>query len=289
MREFHDLNRQACKASFRMPTIKALNIYPVKSCRGIGLQAGLVTPTGFQFDRNWMIVDEHYRFITQREEPRLALIETALDAHKLTMHAPGMNNELNVALDARGPHVKATCWRDVCAAFDMGEDAAAWLTQFLGSRRRLVRFDPAHKRLSSPEWTGEVEASSQFPDAFAWLVISQSSLDDLNGRLPNALPMNRFRPNIVLEGTEPYAEDRIHEVATGKVRLRLVKPCTRCAITTTDQATAERLSDEPLRTLKSYRFSRELKGVLFGQNAILLQGEGETVRVGERLDVVWKA
>lgn len=271
-----------------MPTIQALNIYPVKSCRGIALREASVTPTGFQFDREWMIVGDNYRFITQREEPRLALIETAIYAGNLTLRAPGMRSNLTVSLDARGPSVQAVCWRDVCAAFDMGEHAATWLTEYLGSPRRLVRFDPSFERISSPEWTGEVESSSQFSDAFAWLVISQSSLDDLNGRLPSALPMNRFRPNIVLEGTEAYAEDRILELATDAVQWRLVKPCTRCAITTTDQATGERTSDEPLRTLKSYRFSRELKGVLFGQNAILLHGDGATVRVGERLDIAWK-
>lgn len=271
-----------------MASIQALNVYPVKSCRGIALQSAFVTPTGFQFDREWMIVGDNYRFITQREEPRLALIETAIDAGKLTLRAPGMQTSFSVALDARGPSVQAVCWRDVCAAFDMGEQAAAWLSEYLGERRRLVRFDPAFKRISSPEWTGDVESSSRFSDAFAWLVISQSSLDDLNGRLGNALPMNRFRPNIVLEGTEAYAEDRIKELATQTVQWRLVKPCTRCAITTTDQATGERHTDEPLRTLKSYRFSRELKGVLFGQNAILLHGNGQTVRVGERLEIVWK-
>lgn len=270
-----------------MPTIKALNIYPVKSCRGIALQSSLVTPTGFEFDRQWMIVGNDYRFVTQREEPRLALIETELTADSLVLRAPQMS-ELRVPIDADGQRVQATCWRDVCAAIDMGDAAAAWLTRYLGKDKRLVRFDPLHKRVSSPEWTGELESSSQFSDAFAWLVLSQSSLDDLNGRLTHPLPMNRFRPNIVLEGTEAFDEDRIHELSTNAVRWRLVKPCTRCAITTTDQATAERVSDEPLRTLKSYRFSRELKGVLFGQNAILVQGDGATVKVGDRLEVRWK-
>lgn len=271
-----------------MPTIRALNIYPVKSCRGIALQSSLITPTGFLFDRHWMIVGDDYRFVTQREEPRLALIETELNAGSLILRAPEMKNALRVPIEADGQRVQATCWRDVCAAIDMGAEAADWLTQYLGKVRRLVRFDPTHKRVSSPEWTGEIESSSQFADAFAWLVVSQSSLDELNSRLTDPLPMNRFRPNIVLDDTEPYGEDRIDELSTATVRWRLVKPCTRCAITTTDQATGERISDEPLRTLKAYRFNRELKGVLFGQNAILVHGDGETVRVGDRLDVRWK-
>jgi uncharacterized protein YcbX len=151
-----------------------------------------------------------------------------------------------------------------------------------------VRFDQSRKRVSSPEWTQGVEAVTQFSDAFPWLIISQASLDDLNARLPEALPMNRFRPNIVLAGVSPYAEDRAHELRLGKVILRMVKPCTRCAIPTTDQETAERKSDQPLRALKAYRFDKKLKGVLFGQNAILVAGAGDTVKVGQKIEISWK-
>jgi uncharacterized protein len=271
-----------------MPTIKALNVYPVKSCRGIPLQEAHITETGFSFDREWLIVGENFRFITQREEPRLALIETALDGNYLHLHAPGMQRELAVKLDADGPRVEVVCWRDLCAGFDSGEHAANWLSEYLGAKRRLVRFDRSRKRISNTEWTGGREALNQFSDGFPWLVISQASLDDLNSRLPSPLPMNRFRPNIVIEGVQPHAEDRIEELVSEKVRLRLVKPCTRCAITTTDQATGERNSNQPLRTLKQYRFSSELKGVMFGQNAILAAGLGERLRVGMGFEAVWR-
>ncbi len=270
-----------------MPTIQALNVYPVKSCRGITLEHARIAETGFEHDRQWLIVDDNNRFLTQREAPRLALIEIALETTHLRLRAPRMT-ELMIDIDARGPTVEVVCWRDLCAAFDMGELASSWLSDYLGTRHRLVRFDTARKRTSPAEWTGEIQALNQFSDAFPWLVISQASLDDLNTRLPAALPMNRFRPNIVIGGVDAYAEDRIHEIHAGDIRLRVTKPCTRCAITTTDQNTGERVSDQPLRTLKQYRFSRELKGVLFGQNAILVAGLGQTLRVGQEFEIVWK-
>ena len=276
-----------------MARITALNIYPVKSCRGIPLQRATAAVTGFTHDRQWMIVRPNGQFITQREEPRLALIETAVDDRALTLSAP-QAGALAVPFDpdhaeADSAAVEVMCWRDRCAALDAGDGAARWLEAYLGKPYRLVRFDPAHKRRSDAKWTGSIEAFSQFSDGFPYLVISQASLDDLNGRLAQPLPMNRFRPNIVVDGLPAYGEDRVHEFSGDGIRLRAVKPCARCAITTTDQVTAERNGDEPLRTLRSYRFSSELRGVLFGQNAILIAGEGRQLRVGQELEIDWKA
>lgn len=270
-----------------MAAIQALNFYPVKSCRGISVQAAKVTPTGFEHDREWLIVDANNRFITQREEPRLALIVPALGTEALELTAPA-REPIRIGLNDEGESVEVVIWRDRCAAFDLGPAPAAWLSDFLGKPVRLVRFDRRRKRISNPEWTGDVEALTQFSDAFAWLVLSQASLDDLNTRLPETLPMNRFRPNIVIADVAPYAEDRAHELRAGNVTLRIVKPCTRCAIPTTDQDTAVRKGDQPLRTLKEYRFDKKLKGVLFGQNAILIAGAGETLRVGQELEISWK-
>jgi uncharacterized protein YcbX len=270
-----------------MAKIQALNVYPVKSCRGIALDSATVTPMGFAHDREWLIVDANGRFLTQREEPRLALIVPMLSSNLLELSAPNKTTLL-VPLDAEGESIEVVIWRDRCAAFDVGNEAAQWLSDYLGRPVRLVRFDRRRKRPSSSDWTAGVEALNQFSDGFPWLVISQASLDDLNTRLPEPLPMNRFRPNIVIDDVPPYAEDRIHEIGIGNVRLRLVKPCARCAITTTDQRTGERTSDQPLRTLKQYRFDKQLKGVLFGQNAILIAGAGETVRAGQEIEVSWK-
>jgi uncharacterized protein len=264
----------------RTARIAALNVYPVKSCRGVPLERARITATGFEHDREWLIVHRDGRFVTQREEPRLALIETALTREGLQLRAQGAR-VLLVPYDAVAAEVEVTCWRDRCAAFDAGDDAAAWLQAFLGKPLRLVRFDPRRERPSDPAWTHGTEALNYFSDAFPWLLISQGSLDDLNGRLPSPLPMNRFRPNIVIDGVGPYAEDEARELAVGGVRWRPVKACTRCAITTTDQARGERDGEEPLRTLRQYRFSRELKGVLFGQNLILLEGLGREICVGQ--------
>lgn len=269
-----------------MATITALNIYPVKSCKGIPLQSGRVAVTGFERDRQWLIVRPGGRFITQREEPRLALIETGLDNGALTLTSTSAGR-LDVPVDAKGEPVEVTCWQDRCAAFDMGEQAAEWLEAHLGQTHRLVRFDPSRKRPSSTDWTGGIEALNQFSDAFPFLVISQASLDDLNSRLTSPLPMNRFRPNIVIDGIPAYAEDQVDEFRMDGVTLRRSKPCTRCIITTTNQSTAEREDDEPLRTLRSYRFNKELKGVMFGQNAILLAGAGSKLRVGQSLELTW--
>jgi uncharacterized protein len=265
-----------------MIRITALNVYPVKGCRGIALDSARVAATGFEHDREWLIVRPDGRFMTQREDPRLALIEPTLADEALQLRVPG-GVELRVPFDAQGKEVEVTCWKDRCAAFDAGDEAAAFLTRYLGAPYRLVRFDARRKRLSNAQWTPGVEALNQFTDGFPWLLISEASLEDLNSRLSRQLPMNRFRPNIVVNGLSPFGEDRVHELVADGVRLRRAKPCARCIVTTTDQATGTRDSDEPLRTLAKFRFDRELKGVLFGQNMILIDGVGEQLRVGQEL------
>lgn len=281
-----------------MPHITALNIYPVKSCRGIALSQARLTETGFEHDREWLVTTPEGRFLTQRERPALAQIETALSGDRLVLRKPRSSNqsadlgsnqgvELTLPLHMTGREVEVTCWRDRCAAFDAGDEAAAWLTEHLGKPARLVRFDQRRKRPSDAQWTRGVEAFNQFSDGFPWLLISQASLDELNTRLKQPLPMNRFRPNIVVDGLAPFGEDEVHEFVTGDVRLRVAKPCTRCAITTTDQLTGERLTDEPLRTLKEFRFNSTLRGVTFGQNMVLVSGRGDELKVGQRLDVTW--
>jgi uncharacterized protein YcbX len=194
-----------------------------------------------------------------------------------------------VSLQERATRVPVVVWGDTCPAFDAGEAAAAWLLAFLRRECRLVRFDPQHRRLSARAWTGELEAENRFSDGFPVLVISQASLADLNSRLQRPLPMNRFRPNIVVEGLEAYEEDRIAELYDETMTLRLVKACTRCRITTTDQETASLDGMEPLQTLKSYRFDAQLHGVIFGQNAIVVRGAGSTLRRGQGLQLRWKS
>lgn len=267
-----------------MVQVTGLNIYPVKSCRGIALTQARLTETGFEHDREWLIITPEGRFLTQRERPQLAQIETALADDRLILRKPD-GAELSLPLNMTGPEREVTIWGDKAAAFDAGNEAASWLTDHLGKPARLVRFDKRHKRASNTKWTEGIEALNQFSDAYPWLLISQGSLDELNRRMQQPLPMNRFRPNIVVDGLPPFGEDSVDEFVAGDVRLKVVKPCDRCVVTTTDQLTGARAGDEPLRTLKEFRFDRNLRGVLFGQNMILTGGVGNELKVGQQFAV----
>jgi uncharacterized protein YcbX len=271
----------------RAARIAALHIYPVKSARGIALESAALTRTGLAHDRRWMIVGDNGRFLTQRELPRLALLEPALSESALQLRAPTMA-DIAIELSHQGERRAVTIWGHGCEALDEGSTVAQWLGQFLGRECRLVRFDPAHRRMSEREWTGPYEAETQFSDGFALLALSTASLADLNARLAAPLPMNRFRPNLVLEGIDAFDEDRIEDLSDGEVRLKPVKACTRCKITTTNQDTGCFEGDEPLRTLKTYRYDKALKGVCFGQNLIILSGAGERLMRGQSLQLHWK-
>ena len=267
--------------------ITALNIYPIKSCRGIALETAAVDATGLADDRHWMLVRPNGRFVTQRELPRMALLRTALDANGLTLTAPDMP-ALSIARASAGEPLAVTVWKFSGRGIDCGDAAADWCSRYLGTPLRLVRFDPGMPRECSADWTQGIRAITEFADGFPILVISRASLDDLNSRLPVALPMERFRPNVVIDGVGAYDEDRIHELRVDGVSLRMVKPCARCSITTTDQQTGTLDGVEPLATLKRYRYDNALRGVTFGQNAIVVSGIGARLRVGQTLDVTWK-
>jgi uncharacterized protein len=270
--------------------IESLHVYPIKSCKGQSLQSAVLTETGLANDRRWMLVNGADKFLTQRELPRLALIDVALTTDGARLSAPGMPT-IEIAAHDDSPQRTVTVWRDTLQAFDEGERAAEWLSSFLAAQVRLIRFNPAARRVSNPEWTGDAEALNMFSDGYPILLLSEASLADLNQRLPGdvgPLPMNRFRPNIVASGIDAYDEDRIHELRGDGVRLRIVKPCARCKITTTDQFTGEVMGDEPIATLKKYRWNAELRGICFGQNVIVIDGVGAQLAVGQSLDIVWK-
>ena len=278
-----------------MATIASLHIYPVKSCRAVDLAAATLGTAGLESDgvgdREWMVVDAGGSFVTQREAPRMALVTPTIKDGMLVLDAPGMA-PLSIRLQGfalRAANLDVRVWNHACRAFDEGDAAAAWLSGFLGRTLRLARFDPAHKRASNREWTGMVEALNRFSDGYPILVISQASLADLNGRLKHAgrasLPMNRFRPNIVLGDVGPFDEDRIVSFRAGEVLLKSVKPCPRCPIPSIDQATGVHGPD-PLDILAQYRDDARL-GVVFGQNVIVAAGIGSVLRVGQELDAEW--
>ncbi|CAN7551070.1 MOSC N-terminal beta barrel domain-containing protein [Acidovorax sp. LjRoot129] len=272
-------------------TIARLFVYPVKSCAGIEVQEALLTETGLDLDRAWMVVDAQGVFLTQRALPRMALIRPQLKSEEMVLRAPGML-ALHVAIDAVEAPATVTVWRDTVPAWDMGAVAAQWFTDFLGQPCRLVRFDPEYRRLSSMDWTGGIEAPNQFSDGYPVLVVSEASMQELNGRLTaaghGAVGIERFRPNVVLGGVDAHDEDRVDLVrvdggSEGEIHLQPVKPCARCPIPDIDPATADS-SPEVGATLRAYRQDRRLNGAItFGMNAIVRQGAGQTLRVGQRV------
>jgi uncharacterized protein YcbX len=237
-----------------------------------------------------MVVDRDGRFVTQREQPRMALVQPALDADALRLAAPDVA-PLEVPLDASGPSREVVVWRSRVRGFDQGDAAAAWLSAFLRTEVRLVRFDPAATRRCNPDYVGDSGAHTMYADGYPMLVIGAASLDDLNARLTakgaQPLPMNRFRPNIVVGGLPPYDEDHLDTLTCADVTLRFVKPCTRCQVTTTDQATG-RVGIEPLPTLSTYRRNDALAAVVFGMNAIVAGGAGRSLAVGAVAAVTYR-
>jgi uncharacterized protein len=266
-------------------TISRLFVYPIKSCAGVALQESLLIETGLEFDRAWMVVDEQGEFVSQRELPRMALVVPQLKFHEMVLRAPGML-ALHIALDAVEQPCKVRVWDDECKAFDMGDIAAQWFTDFLMQERpagmpstklRLVRFDPEHQRMSNMKWTKGQEALNQFSDGYPLLVLSEASLAELNERLNKAghasVGIERFRPNIVLSGLAAHDEDRtkqLHIATTGgEVLLGLIKPCPRCPIPDVNPSSGIS-SPEVGQILQTYRQDSRVDGAItFGMNAMV--------------------
>lgn len=265
--------------------IESLAFYPIKGCRRIARETVELLSSGIRHDREWLIVDAKDAFITQRTDPVLATLATALTADALTVDAPGRST-LTVPLTCRGHRRAVRIWRDTCDANDMGDEAGEWFSSIVGRPVRLVRFAPDGIRNADPTYARDDHAPVKFADAYPVLVTQTASLAALNAALDEPLPMTRFRPNIVLDGLQPFEEDRIDTLRIGAVLLRLAKPSTRCIVTTTDQVTGER-GVEPLPTLKKMRWNRELKGVTFGENATVLQPG--TLRIGDAVEVAYRA
>jgi len=285
-------------------TIARLFVYPVKSCAGVELPEALLTETGLEFDRAWMVVDAQGEFVTQRQLPRMALIRPQMKHTEVVLRAPGML-ALHLAFDRVEQPMRVRVWKDEVDAYDMGDIAAQWFSDFLSEpgkpqQLRLVRFDPEVKRLSSLKWTGGIEAQTQFADGFALLVASEGSLAELNERLTRdghgPVGIERFRPNIVLAGIESHDEDRVEmlHVASGAdgsedgAQLQPVKPCTRCPIPDIDPATALS-SPEVNDTLRTYRADPRVDGgITFGMNCIVIQGIEQMLKVGQPVGANYK-
>ncbi|MFI5780505.1 MOSC domain-containing protein [Nocardia sp. NPDC051570] len=255
-----------------MATVTALFTYPIKSCAGIELPAARLTPAGLAHDRAFMVIDEDGVFRSQRRDPRLALINPAIDAqgHTLTLHAPDLE-PIEITVDTTGPRRPVTLFGSDYHGIDQGDQVARWLTEILETPSRLVRVPPEHHRITD----GLTPGTSGYADSCPIHIVSTESLIDLNDMIiergGHPLPMNRFRPNIVIDGwPTPYHEDLTRRITVGNTEIAYAKPAIRCVITMIDQHTATRSGPEPLRTLAATRRSPE-GGVAFGAKFAVLR------------------
>jgi len=244
--------------------LSAINLYPIKSARGIALSSVPLDEFGLAQDRRWMVVDSSGRFVSQREAHQMALVEVAVDGEALVITGAGMPDLRVTPPPADAAREQVTIWEDSCPAQSAGPEAARWFSAWLERPSRLVYMPSSTFRTANPEYVPEPRRVS-FADAYPLLLIGEGSLEELNRRMDVPLPMNRFRPNLVVAGTEPFAEDQWKTIRVGDIVLDVVKPCDRCVTTTIDQATGM-AGKEPLRTLAQFR---KWNGqVYFGQNVV---------------------
>lgn len=255
--------------------------FPVKSLRGHRLETAEINERGIQQDRQWMLVDDQGMFLTQRQEPRMVQVKCLTESGSLCLSAPGMQDLQIVAVSAANQLVQVQVWRDECAAQLVDTEADRWLSEFLKRDCRLVYLPNGSVRRVDQDYAQPADQVG-FADGFPFLLISQASLDDLNQRLPAPLPMERFRPNLVISGCDAYAEDNWQRIRIGELTFRVVKPCSRCVIPTIDLASGRRQGDEPLKTLMQYR--KQGNKVMFGQN-LLHDGVG-SLRQGMPVEVL---
>ena len=264
-----------------MITVSSLIYYPIKACRGVEVNESCVERMGLEHDRRMMVVTPEGKFLTQREQPRLALVTARRRNGTVELSAPGYDS-IQLGLQTAGTPWLVDIWKSKGVhAIDQGEEAADWFSGWLGKSVRLVHFAEGYKRFVTEQYAIHPDDHTGFADGYPVLLISEASLQDLNSRLETPLPMNRFRPNLVVKGCEPYAEDTWNRIRIGDVELAVVKACARCEVTTFDKETLER-SKEPLKTLGKYR--KHKLGAIFGQNVIPLN-EG-TIRLGMSVEVI---
>ena len=263
--------------------LSELNIYPVKSLKGIGLQRATVEARGLEYDRRWMLVDEDHQFFTQREVPRMALVNIVVRPAGLTASMNGSRIEVP-SESSTGETADVTVWGSTVTGAFYPKEIDEWFSDVLDTRCRLVVMPETTKRMLDPTFAVRAfQDHVSFADGYPFLLIGQSSLEDLNTRLEDPVPMNRFRPNFVVEGSEPFEEDTWKRIRIGSTEFHLVKPCARCVLTTVDQVKGEKTGKEPLKTLSDYRnFDGK---VLFGQN-LIAESTGGEVKVGDEVVIV---
>ncbi len=261
--------------------LSSLFYYPIKACRGHEVRAWKVERMGLEHDRRMMVVTPDGEFLTQREHAKLALVTPQLNDGVLTLNAPNFDS-LQLAVRESGAVQPVNIWKSKGVhAVDQGADSAQWFSDWLGVEVRLVHIAEGYQRKVNAKYAINSDDHTGFADGYPILLVSAESLADLNSRLESPVPMNRFRPNIVVQGCDAFAEDTWNEIQIGGVKLAIVKPCPRCEVTTIDKETLER-KKEPLKTLGKYR--KHALGAIFGQNVIPLNSGrlevGMNVRIG---------
>jgi uncharacterized protein YcbX len=263
-------------------TLSAINIYPIKSCGGIAASAWEVDAFGLRDDRRWMVATPDGGLVSQRECPELALVRVAVSETHLTLSAPELAGLVLPRTPLGGRPARVKVWSDEITAVLPDHRADEWFSRVSGRECVLAYIPDSVVRPLDPTYAPD-GGRTGFADGFPLLLVGEASLRDLNRRLATPLPMNRFRPNLVVAGSEPFAEDDWRRFRVGDIPMAGVKPCARCVVTTTDQATGRRDGEEPLRTLAAFR--RHPRGVMFGQNVVHfgtgLLRVGDIVRVGE--------
>ena len=262
-------------------TVSSLIYYPIKACHGVEVDSSCVSRMGLEYDRRLMVVTPEGEFLTQREFPRLALVTPKLRGDSLELSAPNYES-IQFGIQTSGTPWLVNIWKSKgVPAIDQGEEAATWFSDWLGAAVRLVHIADGYQRLVDESYAVNADDHTGFADGYPILLTSEEGLQDLNSRLESPIPMNRFRPNLVVRGCEPFEEDSWNRIRIGDVELAVVKPCARCEVTTIDKETLAR-SKEPLKTLGKYR--KHALGAIFGQNVIPL--DGGSIRLGMTVEVL---
>jgi uncharacterized protein YcbX len=276
--------------------LSEINIYPIKSLKGILLNEAKVEQRGLQYDRRWMLVDDNSEFFTQREFPKMATITISLSEYGLQVSADGFGNLFIPYEPTTGEKIKVRVWQSVCDALISDNEINRWFSEALQTKCRLVYMPDDSEREVNPLFNQDNDIVS-FADGYPFLIIGENSLSDLNSRLKNEVSMNRFRPNFVVQDSAAFAEDGWKKLNIGNTIFRVTKPCARCVITTIDQHRGFFTGKEPLRTLANYRLAKDVfptdyqsfdlkkNGVLFGQN-LIAENFGEIVKIGNEINIL---
>ena len=266
--------------------LSEINIYPIKSLKGISLTQAKIERRGLEFDRRWMLIDENNKFLTQREFPKMATLRVEILENGLQVSSG--DEKLRVPFEIENKKAeKVTIWRSKCLAEIYDNAINDWFSERLQTNCRLALMPEETHRKVNYLYAVQKDDHVSFADGYPFLLIGMSSLEDLNSRLEKSLPMNRFRPNFVVKDSEAFAEDSWKKIKIGESIFHIVKPSERCVITTIEQTKGEKQGVEPLKTLATFRIPKRSlkKKILFGQN-LIAEKEGEIIKIGDKVEIL---